>query len=95
VPNQQESTQTDQELNTDLCVERLASSSRSPEMSLFLAAQDSENSHRFLTFGDTQGNTTCTLLCQQLIICVKKNFLTSRKLRVTKTKGTTARCAYN
>jgi len=55
--NQQKSTQTDQELNPDICVERLASNHMSPDILLFLAAHKSENSHRFLTFGDTQANT--------------------------------------
>jgi len=29
----------------------------SSDMLLFLTAQESENSHSFFTFGDTQGNT--------------------------------------
>jgi hypothetical protein len=53
-----------QELNPDICVERLASNRMGPEMLMFLAAQESENSHSFLTFGDTQReHFTCTLLC--------------------------------
>jgi len=46
-----------QELNPDLCVERVASNRSSPDMLLFPAAHESENSHSFLTFGDIQGNT--------------------------------------
>jgi len=40
--NQHHSTQTDQELRPDICVERLASNRMSPVMLLFLAAQESQ-----------------------------------------------------
>jgi len=62
--NKYKSTKTDQEINPDLCVEKLASNRMNPDMLVFLAAQESENSHSFLTFDDTQReNFACTLIC--------------------------------
>ena len=75
-----------QELNPDICVEKLASNRMSPDMLLFLAAQESENSHSFLTFDDTQReHYTCTLVCKELIIRVL-NFLTISKLTYYKNR---------
>jgi hypothetical protein len=52
--NQHHSTQTDQELRPDICVERLANNRMSPVMLLFLAAQESQfiQSLNFLPFGN-------------------------------------------
>ena len=52
--NHHHTTQTDQEPSRAICVEKLASNRMSFYILLFLAAQESENSHSFLTFGDTQ-----------------------------------------
>jgi len=50
--NHHHTTQTDQEHSRAICVEKLASNRMSFYILLFLAAQESENSHSFLTFGD-------------------------------------------
>jgi len=61
--NQKETTQIEQELNPDQCVEKLASNHMSPNVLLFISTQESENCHRLLTFGDTQSeHFTSTLL---------------------------------
>ena len=43
--NQHKYTQTDQDLRPDICVERLASNRISPDILLFLAAQESQYIH--------------------------------------------------
>jgi len=64
-------------------------------MLLFLTAQESENSHSFFTFGDTQGNTLHVPFFVKNLSYTYWNSLPSRNLHITKIEGNAARSVYH